>query len=75
MASEKSENAEPQEILSPVSPSERPEDRDNVSSDGPADNATTVGRAPMAPWRLTLVLAWYEEVFPSQSTNDYKKYL
>jgi hypothetical protein len=29
----------------------------------------------MATWRLTLVLAWYEEVFPSQSTDDYEKYL
>lgn len=75
MASEKSENAETQEIPSSVSPSERPEDRDKVLSDGPADNATTVGRAPMATWRLTLVLAWYEEVFPSQLTNDYEKYL
>ena len=65
MASEESEKTEERPATpSPASPSERPED--NVSSIGQADTAM-VGHEPMATWRLTLVLAWYEEILPSMS--------
>lgn len=70
MASEESKNEAHQANPAPDLPSERLED--NVSSDGQAHNET-VGRAPMATWRLTLVLAWYEETLSSLSRNDYKK--
>jgi hypothetical protein len=62
MASKVSENTEHQATPPLASPSERPED--NIPSDGQADNAM-VGREPMATWRLTLMLAWYEDILPS----------